>query len=75
MFSVEMDHDEIEITVLDDYGYNEDLKVTLYEDVVYIRQYNEVTDREELIQISPDMWDELVTAINSPEGFFKTIKK
>jgi hypothetical protein len=75
MFSVEMDHDEIEITVLDDYGYNEDLKVTLYEDVVYIRQYNEVTDREELIQISPDMWEELMAAINSPEGVFRTVKK
>lgn len=75
MFSVEMDHDEIEITVMDDYGHNEDLKVNLFDDVIYIRQYNEVTDRDELIQISPEMWDELVAAIHSPEGVFRTVKK
>jgi hypothetical protein len=75
MFSVEMDHDEIEITVMDDHGHNEDLKVNLFDDVIYIRQYNEATDRDELIQISPDMWDELVAAIHSPEGVFRTVKK
>ena len=75
MFSVEMDFDEIVITVVDDSGRNEDLKVNLYDDVIYIRQYNEVTDRDEMIQITPEMWDELVAAIHSPEGVFRTVKK
>ena len=68
-----MDHDEIEITILDDCGNNEDVKVHLFDDIVYIRQVYD--DKVEAIQMSPDMWDELVAAINSPEGAFRTIKK
>jgi len=74
MFTVEMDYDEIEITVLDDYGINDDLIVTLYDDVVFIRQFNEDLNRNEILQISPDMWDELVSAINKPVGAYKTFK-
>jgi len=73
MFTVEMDHDEIEITILDDCGNNEDVKVHLFDDIVYIRQVYD--NKVEAIQMSPDMWDELVAAINSPEGAFRTIKK
>jgi len=73
MFTVEMDHDEIEITILDDCGNNEDVKVHLFDDIVYIRQVYD--DKVEAIQMSPDMWDELVAAINSPEGAYLTVKK
>jgi len=73
MFTVEMDHDEIEITILDDAGNNEDVKVHLFDDIVYIRQVYD--DKVEAIQMSPDMWDELVAAINSPEGAYLTVKK
>jgi len=68
-----MDHDEIEITILDDAGNNEDVKVHLFDDIVYIRQVYD--DKVEAIQMSPDMWDELVAAINSPEGAYLTVKK
>jgi hypothetical protein len=74
MFTVEMDHDEIEITILDDYGQNEDVKVHLFDDIVYIRQVFD-NNKVEAIQMSPDMWDELVAAINSSEGAYKTIYK
>ncbi len=74
MFTVEMDHDEIEITILDDAGYNEDVKIHLFDDIVYIRQV--LNDNKiEAIQMSPDMWDELVAAINSSEGAYRSIKK
>ena len=74
MFTVEMDHDEIEITILDDAGNNEDVKVHLFDDIVYIRQV--LSDNKiEAIQMSPAMWDELVAAINSPEGAYLTVKK
>lgn len=74
MFTVEMDHDEIEITILDDAGNNEDVKIHLFDDIVYIRQV--ISDNKiEAIQMSPDMWDELVVAINSPEGAYRTFKK
>jgi hypothetical protein len=73
MFTVEMDHDEIEITILDDTGNNEDVKVHLFDDIVYIRQVYD--NKVEAIQMSPDMWDELVAAINSSEGAYLTVKK
>ena len=41
MFTVEMDFDEIEITVLDDGDRFEDVKVFSYDDVIYIRQFSE----------------------------------
>jgi hypothetical protein len=73
MFTVEIDHDEIEITILDDAGNNEDVKVHLFDDIVYIRQVYD--NKVEAIQMSPDMWDELVAAINSSEGAYLTVKK
>lgn len=74
MFTVEMNHDEIEITILDDTGHKEDVKVHLFDDIVYIRQVLD-GNKVEAIEMSPDMWDELVAAINSPEGAYRTVKK
>jgi len=67
-----MDFDEIEITVLDDTGAHEDIKVFSYDDIVYIRQYNEETNRHTLISMSPEMYVELMQAWKSPEGAFIT---
>lgn len=72
MYTVEMDFDEIEITVLDDHGKCEDVKVFSYEDVLYIRQFNNKRDKWELIQMSPEMYTELMHAWKSPEGAFVT---
>lgn len=72
MYTVEMDLDEIEITVLDDSGRFEDVKVFSYDDVVYIRQFNEKRNKWDLIQMSPEMYAELMTAWQSPEGAFVT---
>jgi hypothetical protein len=74
MFTVEFEFDEIEITVLDDTGHKEDVKVHLFDDIVYIRQVLD-GNKVEAIEMSPDMWDELVAAINSPEGAYRTVKK
>lgn len=72
MFTVEMDHDEIEITVLDDGGRFEDVKVFSYDEVVYIRQFNEKKNKWDLIQMTPEMYAELMTAWQTPEGSFIT---
>jgi hypothetical protein len=74
MFTVEMDHDEIEITILDDSGDKEDVKVHLFDDIVYIRQVLD-GNKVEAIELSLAMWDELVAAINSPEGAYHTVIK
>jgi len=71
MYTVEMEFDETIVTVVDDTGQLEDIKCHLTDDVVYFRQYNEVTGRDELIQITPRMWRELVLAFESPEGAFR----
>ena len=72
MFTVEMDFDEIEITVLDDNGQHEDVKVFSYEGLVYIRQFDESTNRFIVISMSPEMYAELMEAWKSPEGAFVT---
>ena len=72
MFTVEMDHDEIEITVLDDRDGFEDVKVFSYEDIVYIRQFNEQYNKWDLIQMTPEMYVELMTAYHKPSGAYLT---
>jgi|TARA_R110001632_G_scaffold40504_2_gene101548 hypothetical protein len=72
MFTVEMDHDEIEITVLDDKNGFEDVKVFSYDDIVYIRQFNEQYNKWDLIQMTPEMYVELMTAYHKPSGAYLT---
>ena len=72
MFTVEMDHDEIEITVLDDRDGFEDVKVFSYEDIVYIRQFNEQYNKWDLIQMTPEMYVALMTAYHKPSGAYLT---
>jgi|TARA_B110000503_G_scaffold36695_1_gene59997 hypothetical protein len=71
MFSVEFDFDDITITVMDDSGNHSDLIVNSFDDIVYIRQYDEENETESIIDISPKQWEELIHAIHSQEGFFK----
>jgi hypothetical protein len=70
MYTVEFDHDVVEITVIDDTGFHEDLKIDAFDDIVYISQWNEDADKATVITISTQMWEELITAIQSPEGAF-----
>ena len=72
MFTVEMDHDEIEITVLDDKDGFEDVKVFSYDDIVYIRQFNEQYNKWDIIQMKPEMYVELITAYHKPSGAYLT---
>ena len=72
MYTVEFDQDDIEITILDDSNNYEDLKIDAFTDIVYIRQWNEELDKFNIIAISPEMWEELIAAIQSPEGAFVT---
>ena len=75
MYTVEFDHDEICITVMDDTGEFGDLKVYSYDDIVYITQDDPELDCQHILELNPEMWEELITAIHSPEGFFKAVRK
>jgi hypothetical protein len=70
MFSVEYDHDEITITIVDDTGFHSDLKIHAFDDVVYLSQWDPDTDSDLLIMISPDMWEQLLLSIESTEGVY-----
>ena len=70
MYTVEFEHDVIEIVVLDDTGVEEDLKVELEDEGVFISQYCSIMDEEQNIRISHKQWEELLLAVNSPEGAF-----
>ena len=72
MFTVEMDFDEIEITVLDDGDRHEDVKVFSYDEIVYIRQWNDKRNQYDLVSMSPEMYVELMTAYHKPSGAYLT---
>jgi hypothetical protein len=75
MFTVEFDHDDTEITIMDEYAFNEDVKINAFDDIVFIRQWDEDKNAFDIIAMSPDMWEDLIVALNSPEGIFKRVRK
>ena len=70
MYTVEYEHGTIEIVILDDAGYEDDLKIEIEDEGVFISQWSSTLNEESNIRISNKMWSELMAAINSPEGAF-----
>ena len=70
MFTIEMDWDETAITILDPLGQFEDLQVIMYDDIVYIRQWDEDIQRFIMLAISPDMLMALETSFKLPSGAY-----
>jgi len=75
MYTVEFDHDEITITIVDDTANHEDVIINSFDDIVYIRQWDEELNMMQAIEMSVTQWEELIAAIDSPEGAFIRIKK
>jgi hypothetical protein len=71
MFTVEMDWDEIAITVLDESATHEDVQCLIYEDTVYMRQWNDKENRFSVIGLSPEMFDELRISFDQGEGAYR----
>lgn len=70
MFTVEMDHDETLVTILDDEGNYEDIVFNIFDDIVYIRQWDDLTETFAAIAMSPEMFDQILVALNSSEGAY-----
>ena len=70
VLTVEMDHDETMITLMDTTSFYEDVQFIIYDDIVYIRQFDD--DNMTLIEMSPNMFDSLIAAMNLPEGAYVT---
>ena len=76
MYTVEYEHDTFEIVVLDDQGREDDLRVEIESDAVFISQFNSIINEEMSIRITPEQWDEMLEALQSPEGsYIKRNKK
>ena len=76
VYTVEFEHDTFEVVVLDDTGYEDDLKVEIMTEGVFISQYNSILNEESNIRITHEQWDEMLEAMNSPEGaYVKRMKK
>jgi len=72
MFTVEMDLDEILITLLEDEAKCEDVSIFMYDDMVYLRQWVEKQQSFQVIQMSPEMFQEMLSSMQKPEGAYRT---
>ena len=70
MITVEFDHDETLLTIMDREGYHEDVSALLYDEVCYIRQWNEKKDWFDVIVLSPEMYLQLMKSFQLPEGAY-----
>lgn len=75
MFTIEMDWDETSIRILDQTGEHEDVEFLVYEDSVYIRQWDEDLQRHHIIIMSPHQFDEFTEALDLPEGAYMLVPK
>lgn len=74
MFTTEMNHDEIKITLLDDSAFHEDVQFLIYDDCIIIQQWDESIQNFVEVVMSPDMFDEFTAALTKPEGAFRLAK-
>lgn len=71
MFTVEYETDSSIVTSLDETDSFEDVQLIIGEDVVYIRQWNEDTDRFAVLLISYQQLLDLAASLNTTEGLHK----
>tara|TARA_B100000780_G_scaffold54237_1_gene33863 strand:+ start:66 stop:329 length:264 start_codon:yes stop_codon:yes gene_type:complete len=77
MYTVEFESDASVVTTLDQSELHEDVEM-IYTDggVVYIRQYEPITESYNLIYMSHQQWYDLLAGYRSPEGsYYLTNKK
>lgn len=70
MFTIEFDMDETAITMLDPEGKHQDIEIFMYDDIIYIRQYDEDIDRFKIMTASPAQFMQLMHAFKLPEGAY-----
>ena len=71
MYTVEFEPDASIITSLDETNTCEDIQMILGDDgTVFLRQYEESLDKNQLIMITYQQLLDLMAALKSPEGAF-----
>ena len=72
MYTVELEYDHAFICTLDEKDRFEDVSVIISDDGrVYMIQYNEKTDKNDVIIMSLQQLIDLYSAMDSPEGAFR----
>ena len=73
MFTVEYEDTHTKAVILDEQGLNDDVELYLADDgQVYIRQYCEELDEQQLIILSYHQFIDIMVAADSDEGVYKT---
>jgi len=75
MFTIEIDLDETAITIMDDTGELEDVQALLYEDYCHFRQWNEKTNKFEVITLKAEMYLKLMESWKLSDGTYVLEKK
>lgn len=70
MFTIEMDFDETSIVILDPDGQHEDLEVLMFDDVIYIRQWDEDLLRHSCMVVSAKQYLQLMRSFSLPVGAY-----
>mgnify|MGYP003653759451 FL=1 len=70
MFTIEHSEDFSVVTSLDDRGSLGDVRLTLYDNVVYISQWDEKLQKDNLIEMSAMQWLEMVKSMDQTEGAY-----
>ena len=72
MYTVELEYDHAFIRTLDEKDRYEDVSVIISDDGrVYMMQYNEKTEKNDVIIMSLQQLIDLYSAMDSPEGAFR----
>ncbi len=72
MYTVELEYDHAFIRTLDEKDRYEDVSVIISDDGrVYMIQYNEKTEKNDVIIMSLQQLVDLYSAMDSPEGAFR----
>lgn len=75
MYTVEFESESTVITILCEKDDQEDVEVIIDEDnTVFIRQFQEYKNEYDIIAMTYNQLQDIVYAINSPEGMF-TLKR
>lgn len=72
MFTVEHEYDDSVITIMDNKNTQHEIKAFFNDTSVLLVQYNDDENYSEAIELSIEMWEELLIAYQSPEGAYIT---
>jgi spermidine synthase len=75
MFTNEFEFDATVTTILDENGDHDDVQVHIDDGGVFIRQFNENTDKYDLIVMTHKMFYEFLAAMRTTEGTYRTFFK